>query len=159
MSEKLVKEVRAVTKYPVIAKMNTNNDNYCEAAAAMEAGGADAICTANTPMGMVIDLKTRKPFLGNVRGTITGPAVRPFGILKTWEIYKTVSIPIIAGGGICSAEHALEYIMAGATAVDVGSIHYSDPQASEKIVYGLEEYLESQGTDSIAELIGAAHCT
>lgn len=157
LSHRLIEKVRATTRYPVIAKMNTNSDNYCQVAKAMEEGGADALCTSNTPMGMVIDLKTKKPALGNVKGPICGPAIRPFGVMKTWDIYKEISIPIIAGGGIYTTEHALEYLMAGAAALNVASAHFIDPQASVKIVEGLRAYLDRQGIEHVSELTGIAH--
>lgn len=153
----LVAAVRAETDCTIIGKMNTNFGNYCEVAQAVESGGADALCTSNTPLGMVINLKTGRPALGNVKGPICGPAIRPFGVMKTWDIYKVVSLPIIAGGGIYTTEHALEYLMAGATALDVASAHFLDPTASVKIVQGLEAYIEEHTLNHIHDITGLSH--
>ena len=152
----LVQAVRSAVSLPVFVKFNTNFENYLETAAAIEAGGADALYTTNTPLGMKIDWKTRRPALGNGRGPICGPAIRPIGVLRTWELYRRVKLPLIASGGIRTWEDALEYMLAGASAVGVGSAQFANPDAAHAVLDGLESYcfgLEEPWT----ALIGAAH--
>ena len=122
----------------------------------VELEGADALYTTNTPLGMKIDWRTRRPVLGSGQGPICGPAVRPVGVLRTWELYKRVRLPIIASGGICTWEDALEYILAGATAVGVGSAQFVYPDAVSAILQGLERYVLDQHLTSILDLVGAA---
>lgn len=153
----LVHTVRNTVDMPVFVKLNTNFPNYLEVAAAMEEAGADALYTTNTPMGMKVNIKSRKPAIGNGRGPVCGAAIRPIGVLRTWDLYQAVKIPIIASGGICRWEDALEYIMAGATAVGVGSIHFSVPNAAELILNGIEQYLERENITFVSDLIGIAH--
>lgn len=153
----LMRQIKDRSPFPVIGKINTNSGNFCDAARAIEDAGADAVCLTNTPIGMAIDLRTRKPALGNVKGPLTGPAIRPIGIARTWDVYRSVSIPIIAGGGVYSAKDVLEYLLSGATAVDIGSANFADPAASVKILDHLETYLDEQKISSVKELIGAAH--
>lgn len=152
----LVSAVRSVTELPIFVKFNTNFQNYLEVAQAIEAAGADALYTTNTPLGMKIDWRTRRPVLGSGQGPICGPAVRPVGVLRTWELYKRVRLPIIASGGICTWEDALEYILAGATAVGVGSAQFVYPDAVSAILQGLERYVLDQHLTSILDLVGAA---
>ena len=153
----LVHAVRNAAELPVFMKFNTNFPNYLEVASAIEEAGADALYTTNTPLGLKVNIKTRKPAIGNERGPICGPAIRPIGVLRTWDLYKTVRIPIVSSGGVCTWEDALEYMMAGATAVGVGSFQFSVPNAVEKILNGLEQYLERENIESISSLIGVAH--
>jgi dihydroorotate dehydrogenase (NAD+) catalytic subunit len=153
----LLSAVLKTTALPVIAKINTNYDNTVEIAKVIEESGVDAISTTSTPVGMSIDIKKRKPVLGNKKGPISGRAVRPIGVGKVWDIYRAVKIPITAGGGIYTAEDALEYIMAGATAVGVGSAHFINPRASMEILEGLKAFLADNGISDISSLIGAAH--
>ncbi len=153
----LVSGVVEAVSLPVLAKLNTNFPNYLEVAEEMERAGADALYTTNTPLGMKIDLSTRRPALGNERGPICGPAVRPIGILRTWELYQRVKLPIIASGGIRTWEDAVEYLLAGATAIGVGSAQFVQPDAASQILAGLESYLDREGLASPAPLIGAAH--
>jgi len=144
---------------PVLVKLNTNFEAFLEAGCAMEEAGADALYTTNTPLGMKIDIKTGRPALGNGRGPICGPAIRPIGVMRTWDLYKRVKIPIVATGGIACWEDAVEYLMAGATAIGVGSIQFSVPDAAEHILRGLEAYLEREGVKDLSGLVGAAHKT
>lgn len=153
----LVKSVRAVVSLPVIVKFNTNYENYLEVASAIEAGGADALYTTNTPLGMKIDWRTRRPMIGNERGPICGPAIRPIGVLRTWDLYQRIKLPIIASGGICTWEDALEYVLAGASAVGIGSAQFANPDAANAVLSGLEAYLSRHDELSWPELIGAAH--
>ena len=143
----------------MFVKFNTNFQNYLEVAQAIEAAGADALYTTNTPLGMKIDWRTRRPALGNGQGPICGPAIRPIGVLRTWELYKRIHLPIIASGGICTWEDALEYILAGASAVGVGSAQFVYPDAAGTILSGLEQYVLEQRLTSLLDLVGTAQET
>lgn len=155
--EKLISTMVRGLPFPVIAKINTNADNYCDAAMACEAAGATAIYTANTPIGMAINIKKRRPGLGNFKGPINGHANLPIGVAKTWDIYKAVKIPIIGSGGVTCTNDALQYIMAGATAVGIGSATFIDPNTAVLIIDGLEAYCQENNIKNISEIIGCAH--
>ena len=154
-ARELVQAVREAVALPVFLKFNTNFPNYLEVAAAVEA--ADALYTTNTPLGMKIDLHRRRPALGNGRGPICGPAIRPIGVLRTWELYEAVRLPIIASGGIRTWEDAVEYLLAGACAVGVGSAQFVQPDAASDILSGLERYAAAAGLECLTPLVGAAH--
>lgn len=156
-ARELVQAVREAVALPVFLKFNTNFPNYLEVAAAVEAAGADALYTTNTPLGMKIDLHRRRPALGNGRGPICGPAIRPIGVLRTWELYEAVRLPIIASGGIRTWEDAVEYLLAGACAVGVGSAQFVQPDAASDILSGLERYAAAEGLECLTPLVGAAH--
>ena len=156
-ARELVQAVREAVVLPVFLKFNTNFPNYLEVAAAVEAAGADALYTTNTPLGMKIDLHRRRPALGNGRGPICGPAIRPIGVLRTWELYEAVRLPIIASGGIRTWEDAVEYLLAGACAVGVGSAQFVPPDAASDILSGLERYAAAEGLECLTPLVGAAH--
>lgn len=149
--------VRKAVDFPIIAKINTNEGNFCEVAKAAQHEGADALYIANTPMGMAIDIRRRKPVLGNVKGPVSGPAVLPQGIAKTWDLYKAVSLPIIGSGGIYTWEAAVQYMLAGASAVGIGSAHFVNPNAAVEILDGVEKYMEENHVSDLKEIIGAAH--
>ena len=156
-ARELVQAVREAVVLPVFLKFNTNFPNYLEVAAAVEAAGADALYTTNTPLGMKIDLHRRRPALGNGRGPICGPAIRPIGVLRTWELYEAVRLPNIASGGIRTWEDAVEYLLAGACAVGVGSAQFVQPDAASDILSGLERYAAAEGLECLTPLVGAAH--
>ena len=156
-ARELVQAVREAVVLPVFLKFNTNFPNYLEVAAAVEAAGADALYTTNTPLGMKNDLHRRRPALGNGRGPICGPAIRPIGVLRTWELYEAVRLPIIASGGIRTWEDAVEYLLAGACAVGVGSAQFVQPDAASDILSGLERYAAAEGLECLTPLVGAAH--
>ena len=156
-ARELVQAVREAVVLPVFLKFNTNFPNYLEVAAAVGAAGADALYTTNTPLGMKIDLHRRRPALGNGRGPICGPAIRPIGVLRTWELYEAVRLPIIASGGIRTWEDAVEYLLAGACAVGVGSAQFVQPDAASDILSGLERYAAAEGLECLTPLVGAAH--
>ena len=156
-ARELVQAVREAVVLPVFLKFNTNFPNYLEVAAAVEAAGADALYTTNTPLGMKIDLHRRRPALGNGRGPICGPAIRPIGVLRTWELYEAVRLPIIASGGIRTWEDAVEYLLAGACAVGVGSAQFVQPDAASDILSGLERYAAAESLECLTPLVGAAH--
>ena len=156
-ARELVQAVREAVVLPVFLKFNTNFPNYLEVAAAVEAAGADALYTTNTPLGMKIDLHRRRPALGNGRGPICGPAIRPIGVLRTWELYEAVRLPIIASGGI-SAPGRTQWNTSWRTcAVGVGSAQFVQPDAASDILSGLERYAAAEGLECLTPLVGAAH--
>lgn len=149
--------VRAQTRKPVIVKLSPNVTSVPELARAVAGAGADALSVINTLVGMAIDINARRPVLGNVTGGLSGPAVRPVALRCVWETYRAVALPIIGMGGICSGEHAVEFLLAGASAVAVGTQSFVDPRACEKVLAGLTEYCERWGVETVGELVGAAH--
>jgi dihydroorotate dehydrogenase (NAD+) catalytic subunit len=149
--------VRSVTKRPLIVKLSPNVTDIGAIAQAVEAAGADALSLINTLLGMKIDLRRRRPFLANQFGGLSGPAIKPVALRLVWQTYQKVSVPIIGMGGISSAEDALEMLMAGASAVALGTVLFRNPQAPQKILAGIAEYLVAEKINNIAELIGAAH--
>jgi dihydroorotate dehydrogenase (NAD+) catalytic subunit len=148
--------VRAVTRRPLIVKLTPNATDVVAVAEAVVAAGADAICMGNTYLGMAIDLQHRRPALANVTGGLSGPAIKPLTLHLVYRIAQAVDVPIIGAGGVVSAEDAVEYLMAGATAVQVGTAHFANPSASVEIVAGLERWLRQHGVADVRELIGAA---
>lgn len=154
MTFKVVSRVRKVTHLPLIVKLSPNVTDIRVIAKAAEDAGADAISLINTITGMSIDIKTKKPCLANIIGGLSGPAIRPIAVRMVWECYKTVSIPIIGMGGIMSAEDAIEFILAGATAIAVGTANFINPMATMEIIYGLDKYLTEKGINDVKELIG-----
>lgn len=153
----VVKAVKEAVSFPVIGKMNTNFGVFCQVAQAIEKAGADAVCLVSTPMGMHIDLRSRKPAIGNGKAPVSGPAILPQAILKTWEVYESVRIPVIASGGIYTAEAAIETMMAGASAVGIGSAQFINPNASVEILEGMIAYCEANQVKNFEELVGCAH--
>lgn len=149
--------VRKATGKYLIAKLSPNTADMVEMALTAEAAGADCLCVANTLLGMKIDIRTRRPALANVVGGLSGPAVKPVILRMVYQIAPKVSLPIIGVGGIVTAEDALEYILAGASAVQVGTASFADPCAMIKVIHGLEDYMETNKISGITELIGAAH--
>lgn len=139
---------------PVIGKISTDFDDFCESAKAVEAAGAQAIYMANTPMGMAIDIRTGRPIMARVKAPLNGPVAKPIGIAKTWDIYHAVKIPIIASGGASCVEDVIEYMMAGATAVGIGTMNFVEPDIAPRIVDKLERYAEEHNLNSISELTG-----
>ncbi len=152
-----IQKIKKATKLPVIAKLTPNVTDIKLIARAAQDGGADALSLINTLSAMAIDIKKRKPVLGNISGGLSGPAIRPVAVRMVYEAFKTVKIPIIGMGGIVDARDALEFIMAGATMVAVGTMNFVDPLAPFKVIEGLEEYLKANGIDDIRDLIGIAH--
>lgn len=149
--------VRAVRKiYPktLIVKLSPNVTDITEIARAVEAEGADSISMINTLLGMAIDVKSRKPILSTVTGGLSGPAVKPVALRMVWQTAKVVSIPIIGMGGISSCEDAIEFLLAGASAVQVGTYNFVDPTITTKIASGIEDYLVQNNMTDVSELIG-----
>ena len=151
-----VDAVKANTDLPVIAKLAPNVPNFTEIAKAAVAAGADALTISNTLPAMAIDVETRKPVLGGITGGLSGPALRPVSLALVYLTAQVVDVPIIGVGGIFQAEHALEYILAGATAVQVGSANLAGLWAPFRIVDELRKYLEISGVGHVKELIGSA---
>lgn len=149
--------VRAVRKiYPktLIVKLSPNVTDITEIARAVEAEGADSISMINTLLGMAIDVKSRKPILSTVTGGLSGPAVKPVALRMVWQTAKVVSIPIIGMGGISSCEDAIEFLLAGASAVQVGTYNFVDPTITTKIASGIEDYLVQNNMTDVSQLIG-----
>lgn len=153
--ETITKEVKKYAKQPVIMKLSPNVTDIAEMARAAEAGGADVVSLINTLTGMKIDIKRRTFALANKTGGMSGPAVKPVAVRMVYQVAQAVKIPIIGMGGIASAEDALEFILAGATAVSVGTANFFNPYTTEEVVDGIEKYLDDQKADSVRSLIGA----
>ena len=149
--------VKAATSKPVFMKLTPNVTDIAEIARACESAGADGICLINTLLGMRINLNSRKPIIANRTGGVSGPAVFPVAVRMVWDVFEAVNIPIIGCGGVSTAEDAVEMMMAGATAVEVGAANLKDPFACKTIVETLPAVCERLGVSSIAELTGAAH--
>ncbi len=149
--------VRQRTGLPIIVKLSPQIADICGAAKAVEDAGADAISLINTYVGMKIDTKTARPALANVTGGLSGPAIRPMAVWLVYLVSQVVSIPIIGLGGIASAEDALEFIFAGASAIQVGTMTFVEPRTGLRIVEELPAAAASRGYDSVAEMVGLAH--
>lgn len=147
---------RAVSSLPLMVKLSPNVGNIVEIAEAVEEAGADALSVANTLLGMSIDITARRPYLANRTGGLSGPAVRPVIVRMVYQIAAAVSIPIVGVGGVTCTEDALQYIMAGATAVQVGTANFVNPRTATEIVEGLTTYCQQHGIADIAELVGVA---
>ena len=153
----LAVSIKKVTKKPVIVKLTPNVEDISFIAQAAQSAGADAVSLINTITGMVIDVKSRKPFLANKTGGLSGPAIYPVGVRMVYEVYEKVKIPIIGVGGIYNANIALQYIMAGASLIEIGTANFIDPTISVQVIKGIEEFMNEEGIDSISELVGVAH--
>ena len=153
--EEITKEVKKYAKQPVIMKLSPNVTDITEMAKAAEAGGADVISLINTLTGMKIDVNRRKFALANRTGGMSGPAVHPIAVRMVYQAAQAVNIPIIGMGGVQSTEDALELILAGATAVSVGTANFTNPTATIDIINGIQDYMENNGVEDINELIGA----
>ena len=151
----VVKMVRDATIKPVIVKLSPNVTDVVVMANACADAGADALSLINTLTGMAIDLAKRKPVLANITGGLSGPAIKPVALRMVWQVARAVQLPIIGIGGIMSATDALEFMLAGATAVQVGTANFLDPTAAQTIARDMERYLAEQGIADVKELIGA----
>ena len=154
---KVTEAVRKATALPVIMKLTPDTAEIVRIAQAVTGAGADALCFINTVRGMAINIKTRKPLLGNGYGGLSGPVIKPVALYMVYEVYKAVNIPIIGCGGITNAEDAIEFFMAGATAIQVGTASFMNPRAPMDVLEGIESYLEKEKIQDIRELIGVAH--
>ena len=158
MSARVVAACRKVTKKPLITKLSPNQTDIVANARACIDAGSDGLAVINTVMGMAIDVERRRPIIGNVQGGLSGPAIRPIALLKVYQVHQEArrdNVPIIGQGGIETAHDALEFVLAGATTVGLGTALFYDPLAAKRINAGIDEHLSKSGLKSVAELIGA----
>ena len=153
----ITRAVRRVTKKPLIIKLSPNVTDICSIAKACEAEGADGISLINTLLGMRIDMKKRAPLLANKTGGFSGPAIKPVAIRMVYQVYDAVKIPLVGMGGVSTAEDVIEFMMAGATAVEVGAANLVNPYACRDIIADLPRVMEKYKIDSLSDIIGAAH--
>ena len=151
----VVKAVRAVYPGTLIVKLSPNVTDITEIARAVEAEGADSVSLINTLLGMAIDAEKQRPVVSTVTGGLSGPCVKPIALRMVWQVFHAVKIPIIGLGGIMNATDAIEFLLAGARAIQVGTANFIDPQITVKIVDGIEDYLDKHGCRSVEEIIGA----
>ena len=151
----VTKAVREVYKKTLVVKLSPNVTDIAEMAKAVEGAGADGVSLINTLLGMAIDAEKRRPILSTVTGGLSGPAVKPVALRMVWQTYKAVKIPIIGLGGIMNATDAIEFMLAGATAIQIGTANFIDPAIGPKVVYGIEDYMERHGISDVTSLIGA----
>jgi len=149
--------VKANTNLPVIVKLSPNVTDMVRVAQSVAEAGADGLAMINTLLGMKIDIHTMRPVLGNTMGGLSGPAVKPIAVRAVWQVFKETNLPIIGMGGITCADDALEFIMAGATAVAVGTANFINPRATVDIIEGIEQFLVKNGYSDVNQLIGKAH--
>ena len=152
--EQVVKAVREVYHKHLIVKLSPNVTNIAEIALAAEAAGADSVSLINTLLGMAIDAETRKPILSMVTGGLSGACVKPVALRMVWQVSKAVKIPVIGLGGISSATDAIEFLLAGASAIQIGTANFIDPAISAKVAKGIVEYCEKHGVEDVNELVG-----
>jgi dihydroorotate dehydrogenase (NAD+) catalytic subunit len=156
MAAEVTREVRAACSLPLIVKLTPNVTDVRPIAAAVEEAGADALTLINTVLGMSIDIDARRPFLGNGTGGLSGPAIKPIAVRMVYQVAQTVAIPIIGAGGITRAEDIVEFLMAGASAVQIGTATFADPTALDQLRVSLLDWMRHHGVFGIDELIGAA---
>ena len=152
----VTRAVKKAGSLPVMVKLTPNVTSIVEIAEAVADAGADALCLINTLRGMAIDVSARKPSLGNICGGLSGPAIKPVALYMVYQVAGRVKLPIVGCGGIMSAQDALEFIMAGASAVEVGTAQFVNPRALLDVLEGIEEFMRREGVKDISELIGAA---
>jgi dihydroorotate dehydrogenase (NAD+) catalytic subunit len=155
LAYRVVKAAREATRLPVIPKLSPNVTDIVVIARAAADAGADAISLINTLVGMAVDVRTRQPKIGNVTGGLSGPAIRPVAVRMVWQVARAVRLPVVGMGGIVTAEDALEFLMAGATAVAIGTANFIDPAAALKVLEGLDQYCIENGISDIRQLIGS----
>jgi len=154
-ASQVVKAVRSVYKNELMVKLSPNVTDISEIALAVEAEGADSISLINTLLGMAINAEKRKPLLSTVTGGLSGPAVKPIALRMVWQVAKAVKVPVVGMGGIMNATDAIEFMLAGASAIQIGTANFIDPSVSEKVLVGIEDYLIRHKLSSVNELIGA----
>lgn len=159
LAHKLLARVRQATPLPLIPKLSPNVTDVMEMARALAEGGADALSLINTLIGMTIDVRSRRPRLGNVTGGLSGPAIRPIAVRMVWEVARAVKLPLIGMGGIMTAEDALEFLIAGATAVAVGTANFTSPSSAERIIDGIEAYMIDHKVTRVTDLIRSLDLT
>ena len=151
----VVKEVRRAYKNELIVKLSPNVTDISEIALAVEAEGADSVSLINTLLGMAINAEKRKPILSTITGGLSGPAVKPIALRMVWQVAQAVKIPVIGLGGIMNAADAIEFMLVGASAIQIGTANFIDPTVSIKVVDGINEYLDRHGYKSVGEIVGA----
>lgn len=154
MAAQVVSEVRKVYHKTLIVKLTPNVTSITDIAKAVEEAGADSVSLINTMLGMAVDVERRRPVLSTITGGLSGPAVKPVAVRMVWQVAKAVKIPVIGLGGIASANDALEFLMAGATAVQIGTANFLDPTITIKVIDGLQDYLNRHNIKDINEIIG-----
>ena len=154
-THEVTKKVSSLAKHPVIVKLSPNVTDIGEIAKAAEEGGADVISLVNTFSGMLIDIDSRRPKLANVTGGLSGPAIKPLALKLVWEAANSVKIPVIGMGGIMNYQDALEYMIAGASAVVIGTANFIDPQTYKKVIKGIEQYMKKYKVKNLSSLIGS----
>jgi dihydroorotate dehydrogenase (NAD+) catalytic subunit len=154
MAYEVTREIKSVTDLPVIVKLTPNVTDIAGIAAVVEEGGADAVSLINTLMGMSVDIEKRVPHLKNITGGLSGPAIKPMALRMVWEVANRISIPVIGAGGIMDAADAIEFLIAGARAVQIGTANFINPHATIDILEGIEEYLGNHNISDINDLIG-----
>ena len=157
-ASEVIRACRNATKRPMIVKLTPNVTDITEIAKVAQEEGADAISLINTLLGMAIDAKRRKPVLARVVGGLSGPAVKPVALRMVWQCHQAVDVPILGMGGVTTGTDAVEFMLAGATAVAVGTANFMNPHATIDVVEGIEAYCEEQGVSDVNELIGALEC-
>ena len=156
--EQLIKEVSQRVKLPIITKLSPNVTDIKQFAKIAEGAGSDIISLINTVTGMSIDVRSRRPRLANITGGLSGPAIKPIAVRMVWECYSAVKIPIIGMGGILSPEDAMEFILAGASAIAVGTANFINPGITADIIKGIKSYMSSQGAGSLKDVTGKVEC-
>ncbi len=157
MAAEVTRAVKQNTNLPVVVKLSPNVTSIVAVAEKVAEAGANAISLINTLLGMAIDIKTMRPLMGNVMGGLSGPAIKPVAVRMVWQVYREVRLPIIGIGGIMTADDAIEFILAGATAVAVGTANFVNPRATMDVLEGIEKYMVEKRVQNIYELVGAAH--
>lgn len=155
VTRKVITAVRQVCSLPIIAKLTPNVTNLVSIAQAAADGGADAVSVANTFVGMAINWKKRRPILGNITGGLSGPAIKPLALRLVWQVSRQVNIPVIGVGGISTIDDVMEFLVAGASAVQLGTVNFFDPTASQRIVRELPVAMESLHAQSVQQIIGS----
>ena len=153
----VVGAVRAATDLPIGAKLSPNSEDIVAVADAVAGAGADFVVLANTVWGLGIDLETRRPKISGIVGGYSGPPVKPIALRCVWEVASALDIPIVGCGGIRSGEDVIEYLMAGASAVEIGTVHFAEPRAGKRILRAVDDWCRRRGIDSLGELTGSAH--
>ena len=153
-AREVIKEVRKAYKKHLMVKLSPNVTNIQEIALTAEEAGADSVSLINTLMGMAIDTKSRKPVLSTVTGGLSGPCVKPVALRMVWQVAKVVKIPVVGLGGITSANDAIEFLLAGASAIQIGTANFIDPTVTIKVIDGINDYLDQNGFTSVKEIIG-----
>ena len=154
-ASEVVRAVRERTSKPLMVKLSPNVTDITEIASSVEAAGADSISLINTITGMAVDIETRRPKLANITGGLSGPAIKPIALRMVWQVAQTVNIPVIGIGGIMTAKDALEFLIAGAVAVQIGTVNFINPNAAIEIIDGIESYLLERKIDRLSDIIGS----